>query len=167
KNTGIQIRNIFKPVTVLGCTGAHRPTEKCVTGMNSPFPGGFYHLNQWSSSFCQTLPFLSEDAITKCLKGKTLYLLGDSTVRQWIEYLGRKLKGLKLIKNGAESRVAFDAHSNITVRWNQAQRKVFEDMKVAIVDAWDMTVAANSFAVHPNAVIVSNELAVALSFFCH
>ncbi|XP_062311822.1 NXPE family member 4-like [Osmerus eperlanus] len=213
----------------------------------------------------------NEDAITKCLKGKTLYILGDSTARQWIEYLGSKLKGLKLIKNGAESSVAFDADSNITVRWvrhyhpwgssrpvtikgtvtipevldsiavdggmedvqvvigigqhfrlyppelfirrlqnirrailrllarspkasvviklenirelnsmmthlysnwygymqNQAQRKVFEDMKVAIVDAWDMTVAANSFAVHPNAVIVSNELAVALSFFCH
>ncbi|KAJ8334720.1 hypothetical protein SKAU_G00403590 [Synaphobranchus kaupii] len=50
---------------------------------------------------------------------------------------------------------------------NLAQRKVFEDMEVALVDAWDMTVAANNFALHPNEVVVSNELAVALSFFCH
>ncbi|KAJ8334727.1 hypothetical protein SKAU_G00403660 [Synaphobranchus kaupii] len=50
---------------------------------------------------------------------------------------------------------------------NLAQRKVFEGMEVALVDAWDMTVAANTFAVHPNEVVVSNELAVALSFFCH
>ncbi|KAJ8334729.1 hypothetical protein SKAU_G00403680 [Synaphobranchus kaupii] len=50
---------------------------------------------------------------------------------------------------------------------NLAQRKVFEDMEVALIDAWDMTVAANNFATHPNAVVVSNELAVALSFFCH
>ena len=50
---------------------------------------------------------------------------------------------------------------------NQAQKKVFEGLKVAIVDAWDMTVAANTFAIHPDALIVSNELAVALAFFCN
>ncbi|XP_064167229.1 NXPE family member 4-like [Anguilla rostrata] len=271
KNTGIEIKNSFKPVTVVGCTDAtHRPTEKCVAGMNSPFPGGYFYSNRWSSSICQIGPFLGEEAITRCLKGKTLYLLGDSTLRQWIEYLGRKLKGLRYIEKGDDSKLAADVHNNITVRWarhshpwigfraanikatiplpeildriavgsgqddvilvigigqhfrpyppevfirrlrnvrrailrlharspqttvviklensreleskmtqfsnwygymqNLAQRKVFEDMKVGLVDAWDMTVAANTFAVHPNGVVVSNELALALSFACH
>ncbi|KAJ8334725.1 hypothetical protein SKAU_G00403640 [Synaphobranchus kaupii] len=229
-------------------------------------------LARWSSSFCQTGPFLSEVAITRCLKGKTLYLMGDSTMRQWIQHLERKLKGLRFIKQGNRDikLLAIDANNNITIWWvkhshpwigshsvnikgsvtipevldsisvgggqedvvvvigigqhfrpyppevfiqrlrnvrrailrlhtrspqtrvviklennrevlepmslysdwygymqNLAQRKVFEDVKVALVDAWDMTVAANTFAVHPNAVVVSNELAVALSFFCH
>ena len=50
---------------------------------------------------------------------------------------------------------------------NLVQRKVFEGTKVGLVDAWDMTVAGSSFAVHPNRVIVSNEVALALSFTCH
>ncbi|KAJ8359632.1 hypothetical protein SKAU_G00161570 [Synaphobranchus kaupii] len=238
ENTGIEIKNSFNHVTVVGCTG---------------------HI-------------LSEVAIISCLTGKTLYLLGDSTVRQWMEHLERKLKGLSFITQETHSLslLAVDAHNNITVHWikhchpwisfqtalkpgivtipeildsiavgggqedvivvigigqhfrpyppevfirrlqnvrrailrlyarspqahvviklennrnlnapmmiysdwygymqNLAQRKVFEDMKVGLVDAWDMTVAANSFAIHPNEVIVSNELAVALSFFCH
>ncbi|KAJ8359638.1 hypothetical protein SKAU_G00161630 [Synaphobranchus kaupii] len=272
KNTGTEIKNSFNPVTVIGCTGAtHGPTEKCVAGMNSPFPGGYFYSNRWSSSFCQTGHILSEVAIISCLKGKTLYLLGDSTVRQWMEHLERKLKGLRFIKQGNPylSLLAVDTQNNITVHWikhshpwisvqtayikgsetipaildsiavgggqedvivvigigqhfrpyppedfirrlrnvrrailrlyarspqthvviklennreldstmmiysdwygymqNLAQRKVFWDMKVGLVDAWDMTVAANSFAIHPNEVIVSNEVAVALSF-CH
>ncbi|KAJ8334738.1 hypothetical protein SKAU_G00403770 [Synaphobranchus kaupii] len=274
ENTGREIKNSFNPVAVVECTGAaHKPTENCVARMNYPFPGGYFYSNRWSSSFCQTGPFLSEVAITRCLKGKTLYLMGDSTMRQWIEHLERKLKGLRFIKqqNHDLSLLAVDANNNITVRWvkhshpwiathsinikgsvtipevldsialgggqedvvvvigigqhfrpyppkvfirrlrnvrrailrlyarspqtrvviklennrevlvpmsmiysdwygymqNLAQRKVFEDMEVALVDAWDMTVAANTFAVHPNEVVVSNELAVALSFFCH
>ncbi|KAJ8359640.1 hypothetical protein SKAU_G00161650 [Synaphobranchus kaupii] len=238
ENTGKEIKNGFNPVTVVGCTG---------------------HI-------------LSEVAIISCLMGKTLYLLGDSTVRQWMEHLERKLKGLRFIKQGNPylSLLAVDTQNNITVRWikhshpwisvhtayttgsdtipeildsiavgggqedvivvigigqhfrpyppevfirrlqnvrrailrlyarspqahvviklennreldstmmiysdwygymqNLAQRKVFEGMKVGLVDAWDMTVAANSFAIHPNEVIVSNELAVALSFISH
>ncbi|XP_064182717.1 NXPE family member 1-like [Anguilla rostrata] len=272
ENTGIEIPNSFNPLTVAGCSGAeHRPTEKCVAGMNSPFPGGYFYLNRWSSSSCHADPFLSEDAITSCLKGKILYLLGDSTARQWIEYLVIKLKGLRIVQGSRfHSYLAVDARNNITVRWikhahpwlsyfesniktsvtvpevldsieagrgqkdvsvvigigqhfrpyppevfirrlqsirrailrlharipqavvviklentielksemirdsnwygyiqNLAQRKVFERLKVALVDAWDMTVAANTLAVHPNQVIISNQVALSLSYSCH
>ncbi|XP_035264251.1 NXPE family member 1-like [Anguilla anguilla] len=237
ENTGIEIPNSFNPLTVAGCSG----------------------------------PFLSEDAITSCLKGKILYLLGDSTARQWIEYLVIKLKGLRIVQGSRfHSYLAVDARNNITVRWikhahpwlsyfesniktsvtvpevldsieagrgqkdvivvigigqhfrpyppevfirrlqsirrailrlharipqavvviklentielksemirdsnwygyiqNLAQRKVFERLKVALVDAWDMTVAANTLAVHPNQVIISNQVALSLSYSCH
>ncbi|XP_036372108.1 NXPE family member 4-like [Megalops cyprinoides] len=228
-------------------------------------------LARWTSSYCQTGPFLEEDAINSCLMGKTVYLMGDSTVRQWIENLERKLKGLVYITvDRLSSMVAADTLRNITVLWNKhtypwigsheisikkcvyvsrrldsievdgrqqdpvvvigigqhfraspleifiqrllnirqailrlqarspraqvfiklentrelssdmsrmsdwyghienlAQRKVFEDLKVALVDAWDISVAANTFAIHPNDVVVSSEVAVALSHLCH
>lgn len=50
---------------------------------------------------------------------------------------------------------------------NLAQRRVFEGLKVALVDPWDMTVATNSLLLHPDEVVVSNLIAVALSFVCH
>ncbi|XP_018604845.1 NXPE family member 2-like isoform X2 [Scleropages formosus] len=56
-----------------------------------------------------------------------------------------------------------DWHGHIQ---NLAQRKVFGDLKVGFVDAWDMTVAANTFAIHPKEHIVANEVAVFLSYLC-
>ncbi|XP_061110293.1 NXPE family member 2-like [Conger conger] len=50
---------------------------------------------------------------------------------------------------------------------NLAQRKVFRDLKVVLVDAWDMTTAANTFAIHPNSIVVSNQISLALSHLCH
>ncbi|KAJ8395021.1 hypothetical protein AAFF_G00039720 [Aldrovandia affinis] len=216
--------------------------------------------------------FLSADVINRCLQGKRLYLLGDSTLRQWIDYLQKKLKDLKYVPpiDNQSSVLAVDPRRNITVQWrkhshpfvsshiinvnkcvyisreldrievgegrsdvvvvigvglhfrpfplevfiqrlinmrqaivrlqarspqalviiklentkelnsndpvlsnwygyvqNLAQRKVFGDLKVALVDAWDFTVAANTFATHPNHIVVSNEIAVALSHICH
>ncbi|XP_036384707.1 NXPE family member 2-like [Megalops cyprinoides] len=256
------------------------PTLSCsslntMTSYNTPGPSLTKEetqlLAQWTSSFCQTGSFLNEDAINSCLMGKRLYLKGDSTTRQWIEYLEKNLKGLTYIKpvDPFSSELAVDAHRSITVQWknhghpwithhsnqvnkcpyisrgldtldlggdgqdivvigigqhfrafpleffihrllnirrailrlqarspqtqvfiklennrefssvilrlsdwyghmqNLAQRKVFGDLKVGLVDAWDMSVAANTFAIHPNKIVVSNEVAVALSYLCH
>ncbi|XP_064201914.1 NXPE family member 2-like isoform X1 [Anguilla rostrata] len=270
KYTGIKMKGSFGPVKVISCpAGTHRPTEKCVAGfgMTSPSPSGYFFKNRWSSTSCQTGNFFSADAISRCLKGRNLKLMGDSTVRQWQETLIRVLKGLKYVKpyNTHYSVLAADPQRNITVQWkmhghpfvtgynvvkdavgyvsreadrvevsdvvvigvgqhfrpfpleifvqrlinmrkailrlherspqtlvviklentrefrsemthmsdwfglvqNLAQRKVFRDLKVVLVDAWDMTTAANTFAIHPNSMIVSNEIALALSHLCH
>ncbi|KAG9340121.1 hypothetical protein JZ751_022047 [Albula glossodonta] len=50
---------------------------------------------------------------------------------------------------------------------NLAQRKVFGDLRVALVDAWEMSIAADAFATHPNNIVVAREIAVALSHICH
>ncbi|KAJ8336552.1 hypothetical protein SKAU_G00377720 [Synaphobranchus kaupii] len=270
KHTGIQMRNRFAPVNVSSCpVGTRIPTEKCVAGfgMMSPVPTGYFFKNRWSSSVCQNGNFFSADAISRCLKGKKLKLMGDSTVRQWQERLSGLLKGLKHIKpfDHHYFDLAVDPQLNITVQWkmhghpfvtgynmvkdvcgyvyqeldtvavgdlvvigvgqhfrpfplesfiqrlvnirkailrlqardpqafivvklentrefgttmthlsdwygyvqNLAQRKVFRDLKVVLVDAWDMTTAANTFAIHPNSMVVSNELSLALSHLCH
>ncbi|XP_064201580.1 NXPE family member 2-like [Anguilla rostrata] len=234
--------------------------------MTSPSPSGYFFRNRWSSTSCRTGNFFSAGAISRCLKGRNLKLIGDSTVRQWLETLSRVLKGLKYVKpyNTHQSVLAAYPQMNFTVQWkmhghpfvtgynvvkdavgyvsrevdrvavgdvvvigvgqhfrpfppeifvqrlinmrkailrlherspqtiviiklentrefnsdmtqlsdwyglvqNLAQRKVFRDLKVVLVDAWDMTTAANTFAIHPDSMIVSTEIALALSYIC-
>ncbi|KAJ8336558.1 hypothetical protein SKAU_G00377780 [Synaphobranchus kaupii] len=269
-HTGIHMRNRFAPVNVSSCpAGPRRPTEKCVAGFDfmSPLPTGYFFKNRWSSSVCQNGNFFSADAISRCLKGKKLKIIGDSTARQWQERLTQTLKGLKYIPpyHRQYSGLAVDPQLNITVQWKMhahpfingynvvkdecryvsreldtlavgdllviglgqhfrafpleiftqrlinirkailrlqardpqafvvikmentrefgkqtvhlgdwygyvqilALRKVFRDLKVVLVDAWDMTTAANTFAVHPDSMIVSNQISLALSHLCH
>ncbi|XP_035285125.1 NXPE family member 2-like [Anguilla anguilla] len=122
KIIGIEMRNSFGPVKVISCpAGTHRPTEKCVAGfgMTSPSPSGYFLKNRWSSTSCQTGNFFSAGAISRCLKGRNLKLMGDSTVRQWQEELSRVLKGLKCVKpyDVHSSALAVDPQRNITVQW--------------------------------------------------
>nr|XP_023664179.1 NXPE family member 2-like [Paramormyrops kingsleyae] len=49
---------------------------------------------------------------------------------------------------------------------NLVQRKVFGDLEVGFVDAWEMTVAANTFVVHPNPTFIASEVAEFLSRLC-
>lgn len=62
--------------------------SKCETGMSSPFPSGYFYRNNWNPGHC-TLPPLP--SIDTCLAGKVIYFMGDSTLRQWIEYFPRLL----------------------------------------------------------------------------
>ncbi|XP_066566590.1 NXPE family member 1-like [Amia ocellicauda] len=49
---------------------------------------------------------------------------------------------------------------------NLAQREVFGDLRVGIVDAWDMAVAANTFVIHPSSAIIAHQVDVLLSHLC-
>ncbi|KFP03161.1 NXPE family member 3 [Calypte anna] len=50
-------------------------------------PSGFYYEDQWRSRTQWIHHFNQSDDITKCLQGKVIHLFGDSTIRQWFEYL--------------------------------------------------------------------------------
>ncbi|XP_066566455.1 NXPE family member 2-like [Amia ocellicauda] len=92
-NIGVLIQNDFQAIEVLECDGAtHNRSRLCEPGHISPLPSGYFLAKKWFSSSCHTGSFLSADSISRCLQGKTLYLRGDSTVRQWIEHLERTLK---------------------------------------------------------------------------
>ncbi|KAI5621336.1 NXPE family member 3 precursor [Silurus asotus] len=58
-------------------------------------------------------------AITRCLKGKTLYMFGDSTMRQWFEYLTDFVPNLKQLDIYSSKQVgpfiAVDSTNNILV----------------------------------------------------
>ncbi|XP_038155695.1 NXPE family member 3-like [Cyprinodon tularosa] len=59
-------------------------------------PAGYYYQGVWR--VIQGTPvkqFNTSTAISQCLKGKVLHLYGDSTIRQWFEYLIESVPGLK------------------------------------------------------------------------
>lgn len=47
---------------------------------------GYALEGRWVATFCEQIQF-DATKMTNCLKGKLVYLLGDSTLRQWIYYL--------------------------------------------------------------------------------
>ncbi|XP_059390572.1 NXPE family member 3-like [Carassius carassius] len=67
--------------------------ERCRSGLTTPVPAGFYLKDVWKSFICNTQQFNSTQ-MGNCLKNKMIYLLGDSTTRQWFEYLERNVPGL-------------------------------------------------------------------------
>ncbi|KAM9824581.1 LOW QUALITY PROTEIN: NXPE family member 3-like [Neosynchiropus ocellatus] len=56
---------------------------------------GYYYRGMWQALDGTTVQhFQNPAAMSKCLHGKMIYMFGDSTVRQWYEYLISKLPGL-------------------------------------------------------------------------
>uniref|UniRef100_A0A8C8TJH7 NXPE C-terminal domain-containing protein n=1 Tax=Peromyscus maniculatus bairdii TaxID=230844 RepID=A0A8C8TJH7_PERMB len=67
----------------------------CRPGHLSPKPSGFYHRDRWHSTFCSSRSFPTVDSILNCLAGRIVYMMGDSTLRQWWEYLRDTVPSLK------------------------------------------------------------------------
>lgn len=51
------------------------------------FPSGYYYQDEWRPRTQWIQHFNKSSDITECLQGKVIHLFGDSTVRQWFEYL--------------------------------------------------------------------------------
>ncbi|XP_041833204.1 NXPE family member 3-like isoform X2 [Melanotaenia boesemani] len=85
-------------------------------------PSGFYYMGLWQALDGTIIrQFNTSTAVSQCLKGKTVHLYGDSTIRQWFEYLNNALPDLKefdlhsLKKNGPF--MALDYANNILVTY--------------------------------------------------
>ncbi|XP_072440415.1 NXPE family member 3-like [Chiloscyllium punctatum] len=77
---------VFHAAVVNG-NQATPPLGECVQGQPMVLPSGFYYQDQWMSTTCNIHHFDTPAKITDCLHGKSVFLFGDSTVRQWFEYL--------------------------------------------------------------------------------
>ncbi|XP_048201310.1 NXPE family member 3-like [Perognathus longimembris pacificus] len=73
------------------------PRQPCHPGLRSPKPSGFYYQNKWHSLSCSARSFSSVDSILDCLAGHVVHMMGDSTLRQWWEYLQDTVPSLKPI----------------------------------------------------------------------
>nr|XP_033470411.1 NXPE family member 3-like [Epinephelus lanceolatus] len=68
----------------------------------TPGPSGYYYQGVWRALGGPTVhQFNTPPAISQCLKGKVVHMYGDSTIRQFFEYLTQALPDLK----------EFDLHS--------------------------------------------------------
>ncbi|KAI2645662.1 NXPE family member 3 [Labeo rohita] len=79
-------------INVLPNTAANGTKERCRSGLTTPVPAGFFFKDVWKSFVCNTQQ-LTSPQMGSCLKNKIVYLLGDSTTRQWFEYLERNVPG--------------------------------------------------------------------------
>ncbi|XP_075715674.1 NXPE family member 3-like [Rhinoderma darwinii] len=93
----------------------------CRTGKESPKPSGFYYGDIWTSLVCSAQHFLQPSDALACLKGKDIYMFGDSTLRQWFEYLEKFIPSLKRIDLHVNYQsgplIAVDADAGLVMRW--------------------------------------------------
>ncbi|MGH0146292.1 UNVERIFIED_CONTAM: hypothetical protein FKN15_007465 [Acipenser sinensis] len=117
---GVTIQNEFRDITVVTCKDrVPQAAGKCELGMSSPTPSGFFHSDRWSSSYCRMRSFQNVSDMNQCLQGKQIYLRGDSTIRQWIEYSTYKLNDLQYTSKTEPHapKLAIDKKRNITMSW--------------------------------------------------
>ncbi|XP_006890859.1 PREDICTED: NXPE family member 1 isoform X1 [Elephantulus edwardii] len=119
-NVGVEMMKGFKHITVSRCNKSEEIKEKCQIGMKSPVPGGYTIGGKWNTTFCNQMP-LNTMKVNDCLKGKLIYLLGDSTLRQWIYYLPKVVKTLKIFDlHGTgmlKKHLLLDAEQHLQIQW--------------------------------------------------
>ncbi|KAG3286583.1 NXPE family member 1-like, partial [Ictidomys tridecemlineatus] len=119
---GIEMMKDLKNIDVSHCNKSEKSTEKCQIGMKIPVPSGYTLQGRWITTFCNQIQ-LDTNKINDCLKGKLIYLLGDSTLRQWIHYLPRVAKTLKffdLHETGPfKKHLLLDAERHTQIQWKK------------------------------------------------
>ncbi|XP_009673397.2 NXPE family member 3 [Struthio camelus] len=84
-------------------------------------PSGYYYQDQWRPRAHRIHHFNESDDITKCLQGKAVHLFGDSTIRQWFEYLTEFVSDLVEFNLGSPKNVgpfmSVDLKHNILLKF--------------------------------------------------
>ncbi|XP_042367492.1 NXPE family member 3-like isoform X2 [Plectropomus leopardus] len=70
------------------------PTEVKSINVTSG-PSGYYYQGVWQALGGTTVHQFNASATAQCLKGKDVHMYGDSTIRQWFEFLSTALPDLK------------------------------------------------------------------------
>uniref|UniRef100_A0A8C5PXF3 NXPE C-terminal domain-containing protein n=1 Tax=Leptobrachium leishanense TaxID=445787 RepID=A0A8C5PXF3_9ANUR len=81
-------------------------------------PSGFFYQDVWISRSCRNRPFPDSVSASSCLHGRVLYMFGDSTLRQWWEYLVNFIP----CDNIAGPLLAVDAVKGILLQWRAHQK---------------------------------------------
>ncbi|XP_066495433.1 NXPE family member 4-like [Tiliqua scincoides] len=124
-NIGVAIPEHFGEIHVLTCNrGNSTPSKQCSVGMRSPpFPSGFVWHDQWYPVFCRLPGLGTLNQINTCLQRKMVYFMGDSTVRQWMEYLTNTVRTLKIFDahgiGKLQNLLAVDMAGNIQLQWKK------------------------------------------------
>ncbi|KAI7790019.1 putative NXPE family member 3-like, partial [Triplophysa rosa] len=120
KLTNVGIAEDAHFISVVPNTAGIGDAERCKPGLTTPVPAGFYFQDVWKSFVCITTRF-SPPQTAGCLKNKMLYLLGDSTTRQWFEFFERSVPGLKRMNLQTDPKtgplMAVELKNNIIIHW--------------------------------------------------
>ncbi|XP_029429676.1 NXPE family member 2-like isoform X2 [Rhinatrema bivittatum] len=126
-NIGIELPNRFQPIRVVRCNKkGNAVQEKCKIGTRFPFPGGYFLHDVWYPLGCSMHRFKTGDQITNCLQGKKVYLIGDSTLRQFIKHLTETLNIMMYfnhteneLQSWQKTLVAINMEKSIHVQWKK------------------------------------------------
>ncbi|EHB05236.1 Protein FAM55D [Heterocephalus glaber] len=115
-NVGVEIMENSNVIHVTKCNTKTIPMkEKCKPGMLSTIPSGHVWKYTWNPVSCSLTAVEMKD----CLRGKLVYLVGDSTIRQWIEYFKTSIN-IDLHESGKlQHQFAVDLDRNINIQWQK------------------------------------------------
>ncbi|XP_068129399.1 NXPE family member 3-like [Hyperolius riggenbachi] len=141
---------------------------KCVSGLKNPDPSGYYYQDAWQSLTCSNQHFDEPTRAAKCLSGKIVYMFGDSTLRQWWEYLVNFIPTLKEIHLHVAHRstgplLAIDVENNCLVQWRAHQRPLRMELS-RVHDLHYIASELDGMGGHEHLVIVLNCWSHFLSF---
>uniref|UniRef100_A0A8C6A9L5 NXPE C-terminal domain-containing protein n=1 Tax=Marmota marmota marmota TaxID=9994 RepID=A0A8C6A9L5_MARMA len=119
-NVGVEIMENFNVISVSKCNKDPVPLKaKCKSRMTSTIPSGHVWKQIWHPGSCSLAPI----KMNECLRGKSIYLLGDSTIRQWIEYFKSNINTLKTVNlheyGKLQSQLTVDLDRNIIIQWQK------------------------------------------------
>ncbi|CAH2223065.1 NXPE family member 3 [Pelobates cultripes] len=84
-------------------------------------PSGYYYQDRWISGRSFVRQFSRPSEVTACLQGKVVHLFGDSTIRQWFEYLTEFVPDFKPFDLGSPKNVgpflSIDVEHNIMLKF--------------------------------------------------
>ncbi|XDV32079.1 hypothetical protein PO909_002974 [Leuciscus waleckii] len=133
-------------------------TEKCHPGLHTPVPAGFYLNDVWTSFVCSTHHFTTQTT-TECLKDKHIYMMGDSTMRQWFEFFVNAIPTLKQmnlhVQYSSGPLIAVDVDNNIDLHW-RAHGLPLRTLKTAFADLHYISNEIDDLAGGPHTVIMFN-----------
>lgn len=136
-NIGVEMMKHPKNIAVSKCNKSENERQRCEIGMEVPTPSGYTLQGRWVSAEC-TQRLLNSSQINDCLKGKLIYLLGDSTLRQWIEYFPKVAKTLKpfdLHGTGLyKKHLLLDAERHTLVEWKKHSHPFITVQLYSVID---------------------------------
>uniref|UniRef100_A0AAY5L033 NXPE C-terminal domain-containing protein n=2 Tax=Esox lucius TaxID=8010 RepID=A0AAY5L033_ESOLU len=131
--------------------------KKCLPGLHNPVPAGFYLQDHWISLVCDSKRFSSAKQVSACLNDKQILMMGDSTLRQWFEYLEKTVPTLKHLDLHTSSKSgpfeAVDTQSNTRIIWRAHGIPIRTD-KTPMADLHYIAKEVDGLAGGPHSVVV-------------
>ncbi|XP_053547154.1 NXPE family member 1-like [Bombina bombina] len=120
----VEISKTVDLVIVHQCQGRSAHLEpKCKPGVPTSFPSGYFLKGIWNPVFCNLTSFSFISQAETCLTRKMVYLLGDSTIYQWMTRFTKLMPSLKFFdiheSEWDSPSLALDVSRNIYIYWKK------------------------------------------------
>ncbi|XP_060029330.1 NXPE family member 3-like isoform X2 [Erinaceus europaeus] len=129
----------------------------CGPGLPASTPSGFYHLDVWHPLACSSRSFPSADSILSCLAGRVVHMMGDSTLRQWWEYLRDTVPSLKPVDlhvpYQAGPLMAVDTSRGTVLHW-RAHGRPLRSLRTPVASLHSVAQELGGLAGGPHTVVV-------------